>query len=153
VHFDFSKAFGAPVRVINDAAMQAIGSYQGGRMLFMGLGTGLGGTLIIDGFVEPMEIGHMPYKRGHSYEDFVGEHGRLKLGTKHWRKIVREVVDQLSKVLEVDYVVIGGGNARRLKDLKKNERLGDNRNAFEGGLRMWRYGNDPLLIGGRRGSP
>jgi predicted NBD/HSP70 family sugar kinase len=152
VHFDFAKVFGAPVRVINDAAMQAIGSYKGGRMLFLGLGTGLGGTLIVDGLVEPMEIGHMPYKHGRSYEDYVGERGRLKLGAKKWRKIVREVVDQLSKILEVDYVVLGGGNARKLKDLSRNERLGDNRNAFEGGLRMWRYGSNPLLIGSRTAS-
>jgi polyphosphate glucokinase len=154
VGFDFEGAFGKPVRLINDAAMQAIGSYKGGRMLFLGLGTGLGATLIIDGVVEPMEIGHMPYKGGRTFEDYVGECGRERLGTKKWRKVVREVVGQLSRVLEVDYVVVGGGNARRLKTLPDNVSLGDNNNAFVGGLRLWEAGDDPLHIavhhGGRR---
>lgn len=146
VGFDFVAAFGKPVRVINDATMQAIGSYQGGRMLFLGLGTGLGGTLIIEGTVEPMELGHMPYKHGRTYEDYVGERGRLRMGTKKWRKVVRDVVDQLSKVLEVDYVVIGGGNAKRLKTLADNERLGDNDNAFAGGLRLWESPAYPVRV-------
>jgi polyphosphate glucokinase len=146
VHFDFEKAFGKPVRVINDAAMQAMGSYEGGRMLFLGLGTGLGATLIVAGVIEPMEIGHMPYRNGRTYEDYVGERGRLRLGSKKWRKVVREVVDQLSTVLEVDYVVVGGGNAKRLKSLLDNERLGDNDNAFDGGLRLWESSGHPLQI-------
>ena len=146
VGFDFEKAFGCPVRLVNDATMQAMGSYKGGRMLFLGLGTGLGGTLIIDGVIEPMELGHMPYKHGRTYEDHVGERGRLRMGTKKWRKVVRAVVDQLSKVLEVDYVVIGGGNAKRLKTLAANERLGDNNNAFVGGLRQWESKGHPLTI-------
>ena len=146
VGFDFEKAFGRPVRLINDATMQAMGSYEGGRMLFLGLGTGLGGTLIIDGVIEPMELGHMPYKHGRTYEDHVGERGRLRMGTKKWRKVVRDVVDQLSKVLEVDYVIIGGGNAKRLKTLAENERLGDNNNAFTGGLRLWESKGHPLTI-------
>ena len=146
IHFDFERAFDAPVRVINDAAMQAIGSYTGGRMLFLGLGTGLGATLIMDGLVEPMEIGHMPFKHGLSYEDYVGERGRLRLGNKKWRKVVREVVDQLTKVLEVDYAVIGGGNVKRLQLLPKRERKGNNRNAFKGGLRLWQSRGYPLLI-------
>jgi polyphosphate glucokinase len=146
VGFDFGKIFRAPVRVINDAAMQAIGSYKGGRMLFLGLGTGLGATLILDGMVEPMEIGHMPYKHGRSYEDYVGERGRAQLGTKKWRKTVRDVVDQLSKVLEVDYVVLGGGNSRKLKELPEKGRLGDNDNAFVGGARMWQHPEDPLVV-------
>jgi predicted NBD/HSP70 family sugar kinase len=146
VHFDFAKVFGAPVRLINDAAMQAVGSYEGGRMLFLGLGTGLGTTLIFDGMVEPMEMGHMPFRRGRTFEDYVGERGRIRMGTKKWRKAVRDVVDQLSKVLEVDYVVLGGGNARRLKSLPDKTRLGDNDNAFTGGLRLWQNGNDPLRI-------
>lgn len=146
VDFDFGAAFGKPVRLINDAAMQAIGSYQGGRMLFLGLGTGLGATLIVGGYVEPMELGHMPYKHGRTYEDYVGERGRLRMGTKKWRKVVREVVDQLSRALEVDYVVVGGGNARRLKKLTGNERLGDNNNAFAGGLRLWECSGPPLRI-------
>jgi predicted NBD/HSP70 family sugar kinase len=146
VYFDFAKVFGAPVRLINDAAMQAIGSYEGGRMLFLGLGTGVGTTLIFDGIVEPMELGHMPFRRGRTFEDCVGERGRIRMGTRKWRKAVRDVVDQLSKVLEVDYVVLGGGNARRLKILPDKARLGDNDNAFTGGLRLWQYGNDPLHI-------
>jgi polyphosphate glucokinase len=146
VHFDFEQAFGKPVRIINDAAMQAMGSYEGGRMLFLGFGTGLGGTLIVDGVIEPMELGHMPYKHGRTYEDYVGEQGRLRSGTKKWRKVVRDVVDQLSKVLEVDYVVLGGGNAKRLRKLSDNERLGDNNNAFAGGLRLWSCNGHPLKI-------
>ncbi len=149
--FDFRKAFGRPVRLINDAAMQAIGSYRGGRMLFLGLGTGLGVTLIIDGVVEPMELGHMPYKHGRSYEGYVGERGRARLGTKKWRKVVRDVVEQLARVMEVDYVVIGGGNARRLRDLPDIARVGDNDNAFVGGLRLWECSGHPLRIhSGRR---
>ncbi|HZO23932.1 MAG TPA: ROK family protein [Steroidobacteraceae bacterium] len=150
VHFDFEKILGAPVRVINDAAMQAIGSYAGGRMLFLGLGTGMGATLILEGVVEPLEIGHLPYRDGHSFEDYVGEHGRSQLGNKKWRKVVREVVAQLSKALETDYVVIGGGNAKRLLSLPTNCRLGDNRNAFAGGLRMWQHSSDPLQISSQR---
>jgi predicted NBD/HSP70 family sugar kinase len=150
VHFDFQKAFGKPVRVINDAAMQAIGSYEGGGMLFLGLGTGLGATLIIEGYVEPMELGHMPYKKGRTYEDYVGERGRLRMGTGKWRRVVREVVDQLRKALEVDYVVIGGGNAKRLKRLADNERLGDNNNAFVGGLRLWQCDEHPLRVSPKR---
>jgi polyphosphate glucokinase len=146
VGFDFRKAFGKPVRLINDATMQAIGSYQGGRMLFLGLGTGLGGTLILDGTIEPMELGHMPYKHGKTYEDYVGERGRLRMGNKKWRKVVRSVVDQLAKVLEVDYVVLGGGNAKRLDDLAANERLGDNNNAFAGGLRLWESTGYPFRV-------
>jgi polyphosphate glucokinase len=146
VNFDFQKVFGKPVRVINDAAMQAIGSYEGGRMLFLGLGTGLGATLLLDGVVEPMELGHMPYRNGRSFEDYVGERGRVRLGTRKWRKVVREVVDHLRKVLEADYVVVGGGNARRLKSLPDDVRLGDNHNAFIGGLRLWEYGGNPPRI-------
>jgi polyphosphate glucokinase len=145
VGYDFKKAFGRPVRVINDATMQALGSYEGGRMLFLGLGTGLGATLILDGIVEPMEIGHMPYKRGRSFEDYVGERGRKRLGNKKWRKAVAEVIERLKEVLEADYVVLGGGNAARLKRLPEGVRLGHNLNAFEGGLHLWR-GDDPLAI-------
>ena len=151
--FDFEQVFGKPVRVINDAAMQAIGSYAGGRMLFLGFGTGLGATLIVDGVIEPMELGHMPYRNGRTYEDYVGERGRRRLGTKKWRKVVRAVVDQLSKVLEVDYVVVGGGNAKRLDSLLENERLGDNDNAFGGGLRLWESSGHPLRIESRSPPP
>lgn len=143
VGFDFEKALGRPVRVINDATMQALGSYEGGRMLFLGLGTGLGATLILDGAVEPMEIGHMPYKHGRTFEDYVGERGRKRFGNKKWRKAVAEVVTRLKEVLEADYVVLGGGNAARLKELPEGAMLGDNLNAFKGGLHLWQ-GDDPL---------
>ena len=138
VGFDFRKAFGRPTRIMNDAAMQALGSYEGGRMLFLGLGTGLGSALIVDGVIAPMEIAHLPYKNGHSYEDYVSERALLKRGAKKWRRAVADVVSQLSKALEADYVVLGGGNARKLKKLPKNARLGNNDFAFLGGFRIWR---------------
>jgi polyphosphate glucokinase len=138
VGFDFRKAFGRPTLVMNDAAMQAIGSYEGGRMLFLGLGTGLGSALIVDGTVAPMELAHLPYKRGRSYEAYLGDRGRHRLGAKKWRRVVADVVAQLSKALEADYVVIGGGNARKLKKLPNNARLGNNDFAFLGGFRVWR---------------
>jgi polyphosphate glucokinase len=138
VGFDFRKAFGRPTLIMNDAAMQAIGSYEGGRMLFLGLGTGLGSALIVDGTVAPMELAHLPYRRGRSYEDYLGERGRRRLGAKKWRRAVGAVVEQLSTALEADYVVIGGGNARKLKHLPNNARLGNNDFAFLGGFRVWR---------------
>jgi predicted NBD/HSP70 family sugar kinase len=117
-------------------------------MLFLGLGTGLGATLIIDGVVEPTEVGHMPYKRGRSFEDYVGERGRERLGNRKWRRKVNDVIEQLKFAFEADYVVLGGGNAVRLKSLPRGVRLGDNRNAFTGGLRLWQQGNGPLRLGG-----
>jgi polyphosphate glucokinase len=138
VGFNFRKAFDRPTQIMNDAAMQAIGSYEGGNMLFLGLGTGLGSALVVDGMVAPMELAHLPYKRGLSYEDYVGERGRRRLGPKKWRKEVAAVVELLSKALEADYVVLGGGNARKLKKLPKNARLGSNEFAFLGGYRVWR---------------
>jgi polyphosphate glucokinase len=140
VGFDFRRAFGRPTRVINDAAMQAIGSYQGGRMLFLGLGTGLGSAMIVDGIVESMEIAHMHYKKGRTYEDDVGDRGRRRLGSKKWRRAVKKVVDTLRTALEADYVVLGGGNARKLEKMPKGARLGNNDFAFLGGFRMWRKG-------------
>jgi len=137
VGYDFSTALERPVRLINDAAMQAIGSYRGGRMLFIGLGTGLGATLIVDGVVEPTEIGHMPYKRGRTFEDYVGEHGRQRLGNRRWRKVVRKVIKDLRAAFGADYIVLGGGNAKRLKKLPAGVRLGGNLHAFSGGLRLW----------------
>jgi polyphosphate glucokinase len=137
VGFEYEKAFAKPVRIINDAALQALGSYKRGRMLFLGLGTGLGSALIIDGVVAPTELAHLPYKRGRSYEEYVGERARKRLGTKKWRKAVADVVERLSVALEVDEVVIGGGNARRLRRLPKNARRVSNSNAFIGGLRLW----------------
>ena len=138
VGFDFRRAFGRPTVLMNDAAMQAIGSYEGGRMLFLGLGTGLGSALIVDGTVAPMELAHLPYKGGRSYEDCVGDRGRRRLGPKKWRRTVAAVVEQLSKALEADYIVLGGGNARKLKKLPRNARLGNNEFAFLGGFRVWR---------------
>jgi polyphosphate glucokinase len=137
VGFDFKKAFGCPVRVINDAAMQALGSYEGGRMLFLGLGTGLGAALIVDGVVEPMELAHLPYKKGRTYEDYVGEAGLEHWGKKRWRQHVADVITRLTAALEADDVVVGGGNAKKLKSLPEGVRLGSNANAFVGGYRLW----------------
>ncbi len=137
VGFDFAKAFGRPVKIVNDAAMQALGSYQGGRMLFLGLGTGLGSALIVDNVLEPMELAHLPYKKGWSYEDYVGIAGLERLGKKKWRRQVDEVVQQIQSAVQADYVVLGGGNARLLKKLPPRARLGDNSNAFRGGYRLW----------------
>jgi len=137
VGFAFAKAFGKPVRVINDAALQAIGSYRSGRMLFLGLGTGLGSALIIDGVVAPTELAHLPYKRGRTFEEYVGERGRKRLGSKRWGKAVADVVERLSTALEVDEVVIGGGNARRLARLPKKARRVANSKALIGGVRLW----------------
>ena len=134
--FDFAKAFNRPVKIINDAAMQAIGSYQGGRMLFLGLGTGLGSTLIVDSIVQPMELAHLPYKKA-TYEDYVGVRGLENHGKARWKKHVHNVVENLVAALEPEDVVLGGGNAKKLKELPPLCRLGDNENAFEGGFRMW----------------
>ena len=138
VGFDFTKAFGNPVRVINDAAMQALGSYRGGRMLFLGLGTGLGSALIVDGVLEPMELAHLPYKKGRTYEDQVGKAALKRLGKKKWRRGVADVVTRLRAALEADDVVIGGGNAKLLHTLPKGVRLGSNADAFVGGYRLWK---------------
>jgi polyphosphate glucokinase len=137
VGFSFRKAFGLPVKVINDAAMQALGSYQGGRMLFLGLGTGLGAAMIVNGILEPMELAHLPYKHGKTYEDYVGLRGLKRLGKKNWRRQVADLVERFKNALEVEYVVLGGGNAKLLKELPRDSRLGDNRNAFAGGIRLW----------------
>ncbi|HEV2217965.1 MAG TPA: ROK family protein [Candidatus Dormibacteraeota bacterium] len=138
VGFDFAKAFGCPVRLINDAAMQALGSYKGGRMLFLGLGTGLGTALIVDGALEPMELAHLPYKTGQTYEDRVGKAALKRFGKKKWRRNVAQVVMRLRAALEPDDVVIGGGNAKLLAALPKGARLGSNANAFVGGYRLWK---------------
>jgi polyphosphate glucokinase len=136
VGFNFKKAFDRPVKIVNDAAMQALGSYRGGRMLFLGLGTGLGSALIVDHVLEPMELAHLPYKKGRSYEDYVGLAGLERQGKK-WRQHVKEVVEQLKAAVQADYVVLGGGNARLVKKLPPGTRLGSNANAFQGGYRLW----------------
>lgn len=134
--FNFEKAFGCPVKVINDAAMQALGSYKKGKLLFLGLGTGLGTALITDGLIEPMELGHLPYKKA-TYEDYVGLRGLEKYGKKKWRKYVADIVERLSAALEPDDIVLGGGNVHKLKKLPPGCRAGDNANAFVGGFRLW----------------
>jgi polyphosphate glucokinase len=139
VGFDFEAAFARPVKLINDAAMQALGSYKSGKMLFLGLGTGLGSTLIVEGVVEPMELGHLPYKK-HTYEDYVGERGLVRLGKAKWQSDVAEVVALLIAALEPDDVVLGGGNAKLLEKLPAGCRLGENANAFAGGFRLWEKG-------------
>ena len=136
VGFDFEAAFKRPAKVMNDAAMQALGSYRHGKMLFLGLGTGLGSALVVDGIVEPMELGHLPYKKG-TYEDYVGIRGLQQLGKKKWRRYVADVVERLVAALQPDDVVLGGGNVKNLKELPPRCRAGDNANAFKGGFRMW----------------
>jgi polyphosphate glucokinase len=137
VGFDYQTAFAnRPVKIINDAAMQALGSYEGGKMLFLGLGTGLGTCMIVNGVVEPMELGHLPYKKK-TYEDYVGLRGLKKKGKKKWRNYVEDVVWRLSAALEPDYIVLGGGNVHNLKKIPPNCRIGSNDNAFLGGFRLW----------------
>jgi predicted NBD/HSP70 family sugar kinase len=140
VGFDFTKAFGCPVKVTNDAAMQALGSYQGGRMLFLGLGTGLGSAMIVDGVLEPMELAHLMYKHGKTYEDYLGLRGLKRMGKKKWRHHVAKVVKTLMASLEADYVVLGGGNSKKVKELPPGARRGSNENAFIGGFRLWEKG-------------
>jgi polyphosphate glucokinase len=137
VGFKFEKAFRRPVHIINDAAMQALGSYQGGKMLFLGLGTGLGSALVLNDVAEPMELAHLPYRHG-VFEDYIGLRGLEKYGKKKWRRYVEDVVTRLIAALEPDDVVLGGGNARELKKLPPGCRLGDNANAFQGGFRLWK---------------
>ena len=137
VRFDFAKAFGRPVKVINDAAMQALGSYEDGRMLFLGLGTGLGSALITDGVLVPMELAHLRYRKDRTYEDYVGLRGFKRYGKKIWRRYVADVVAALRDALQADSVVLGGGNAKKLKRLPERVRLGDNTHAFLGGFRLW----------------
>lgn len=137
VGFDFAARLGKPTKVINDAAMQALGSYDGGRMLFLGFGTGLGTTFIVDKTIAPMELAHLPYRKGRTFEDYVGERGLEKLGKKKWERAVHDVTARLKAALVADYVVIGGGNAKKLEELPPGSRLGDNANAFIGGFRLW----------------
>jgi len=142
VAFNFERAFGCPVKLVNDAAMQALGSYNGGKMLFLGLGTGLGSTMIVDGDMEPMELAHLPYKKA-TFEDYVGLRGLQHYGKKQWRKNVEDVVEQLKGALEPTDIVLGGGNVKLLKQLPKGCREGNNANAFLGGFRLWADGKRP----------
>jgi hypothetical protein len=137
VGFDFERAFERPVRLINDAAMQALGSYEGGSMLFLGLGTGLGSAMVIDGVLEPMELAHLNYQNGKSFEDHIGLRGLKRFGKKKWRALVAEITESLRNSLQAEYVVLGGGNARLLKEFPAGVRLGNNNNAFTGGYRLW----------------
>jgi polyphosphate glucokinase len=137
VDFDFSAALGKPVQIINDAAMQALGSYEGGRMLFLGLGTGLGSAMIVHHVVLPMELGHLPYKKGRSFEEYVGQAGMKRMGRAKWQFHVADVVAILQHALLPEYVVLGGGNVKKLDELPPGCRMGDNNNAFLGGLRIW----------------
>jgi len=137
IGFDFAKAFGKPVRVVNDAAMQALGSYEGGKMLFLGLGTGLGTTMIHNGVLIPLELAHLPYRHGKTYEEYVGDSAYRSMTKRSWRKHVLHIIDLFVSALVVDYVVLGGGNARHMKVLPRYVRLGSNANAFKGGFRLW----------------
>ncbi|MFT3841669.1 MAG: ROK family protein [Myxococcaceae bacterium] len=134
---DFAKGFGAPVKLINDAAMQALGSYEGGNMLFLGLGTGLGSAMVLDGHVAPLELAHLPYRKGLTYEDYLGIRGLERLGKKRWRHHVEKVVKILAHGMQAGYVVLGGGQTKELKELPEGVKLGNNLHAIEGGLRLW----------------
>jgi len=149
VGFDFQGAFGKPVKMMNDAAMQALGSYRGGRMLFLGLGTGLGSAFVVDGMVEPIELAHLPYKKGHTYEDYVGLRGLQRLGKKKWRRAVEDVAVRLRDALQADELVLGGGNAKLLTSLPPKTRLGNNLNAFVGGFRLWNQPASRLVATGQ----
>jgi polyphosphate glucokinase len=138
VGFDFHTAFECPVKIVNDAAMQALGSYKGGRVLFLGLGTGLGSAMVVDNILQPMELGHLLYRKGRTYEDYVGLRGLKRLGKKRWRHHVLVVIETFQAALLPDDVVIGGGNAKRLMELPTGCRLGDNANAFVGGFKLWK---------------
>src|SRR2546428_13235865 len=151
--YDFEAAFQCPVKIVNDAVMQALGSYQGGKMICLGLGTGLGSAMIVDGIVEPMELGRLPYKR-RTFEDYVRIRGYDRLGKRKWRQEVADVVSRLVAALEPEEVVVGGGNIKRLKELPPGCRVGDNANAFLGGLRLWREtsgGTPSKLRSGKQG--
>jgi polyphosphate glucokinase len=138
MRFDYAKAFGKPVRVVNDAAMQALGSYQGGRMLYLGLGTGLGSAFVGDGALEPLELAHLPYRKGRTYEDYLGLRGLKRMGRKKWQRHVEKVVEILKHGLQADYVMLGGGQTKELKSLPPGVRLGTNAHAILGGLRLWK---------------
>lgn len=137
VGFDYRTAFGGPVRILNDAAMQALGSYRGGRMLFLGLGTGLGSALIVHDQIQPLELGHLPYKKGRSFEDYVGKQGLQRLGRKRWKRVVVDVIERLRNAIRPDYVVLGGGEAKSFSRLPEGVERGDNRYALRGAFLLW----------------
>ena len=143
IGFDYAGAFGKPIKIINDAAMQALGSYEGGRMLFIGLGTGLGSAMIIDGHLEPMELAHLPYKKKLTYEDYIGQRGLKRLGRKKWQQEVAKIVEIFRNSLQPDNIALGGGNAKLIKDPPPGVRIGDNANAFIGGFRLWEAQGPP----------
>lgn len=138
MNFDFAEAFGCPVKVMNDAAMQALGSYKRGKLLFLGIGTGLGSALVVNGTVEPLELAHLPYRKGRTFEDYVGRRGLKRLGKGRWRKHVFTVVELLRRAIVAEDLVLGGGNAKLLKRLPPGARLGGNTYAFRGGFAMWK---------------
>lgn len=143
IDFPYHKAFGKPLRFINDAAMQALGGYKGGRMLFLGIGTGLGSAMIFDGLVIPLELAHLPYKKGRTYEEYVGLAGLQRRGEERWRKSVIDVVERLRAALVCESVLLGGGNAKLMKDLPSHVILGANSNAIDGGIKLWQDVSDP----------
>lgn len=140
VRFDFRAAFGnRPLKLLNDAAMQALGSYHGGRMLYLGLGTGLGSAMVVEGTVQAMELAHLPWKKGKSYEDYLGKAGLKRYGRKAWEKKVHKVIDMMANAMESDYVVLGGGNAKLVRTLPPHVSLGSNDNAFKGAFDLWEH--------------
>ena len=144
MRFDYAKAFGKPVRVVNDAAMQALGSYQGGRMLYLGLGTGLGSAFVGDGVLEPLELAHLPYRKNRTYEDYLGLRGLQRMGRQKWQRHVERVVELLKHGLQADYVMLGGGQTKELSSLPPDVRLGTNAHAILGGIRLWNK-DEPAL--------
>jgi polyphosphate glucokinase len=147
IDYPYQKAFGKPIRFINDAAMQALGGYKGGRMLFLGTGTGLGSAMIFDGTVIPLELAHLPYKNGFTYEEYIGLAGLERRGKKRWRKSVLDIIARLQAALVCDCVLLGGGNAKLMKNLPNHVVLGANSNAIDGGLKLWQ-GADPAIPAG-----
>lgn len=145
IDFPYQRAFTKPIRFVNDAAMQALGGYRGGRMLFLGIGTGLGSAMVFDGTVVPLELAHLPYRKGRTYEEYLGKAGLLRRGKKSWRKSVLDVIDRLKNALVCEYVLLGGGNAKLMKGLPTHVVLGANSNAIEGGIRLWQE-KDELKI-------
>lgn len=146
IDFDYQRAFGKPIRFINDAAMQALGGYRGGRMLFLGIGTGLGSAMVFEGLVVPLELAHLPYRKGRTYEEYVGRGGLELRGKKRWRKSVLDVIERLKAALVCEYVLLGGGNAKLMKDLPAHVILGANSNAIDGGIRLWQSPEERKIL-------